>query len=1212
MLRHYPYHLLLGVGLLLGACSGDDDDPDPTPTDSGVTPDSGVDAGTPDGGAVATTTFTLHFFRAGPPGMATYTGWTASLTGDAAEASVPVASVDDFGAVFEVPLSSGAQSFTYQLTDGTNTEAMVTVDVSGAADEGWHWQGAEEARLTAPPAVPTANQVLFYYNRCGGSYGEPPTQFGIYTWGEKAPVYAWPDREALDGIDDELGAWFLIDLESGNPADSCPPNDFCFIVQAGGDDSKDPAVDRGVVLADSGNQIFLITQDPGVFTSPPECGELKINGARAHIVTRDTVAWDVGEASAASYELRYSPTGDIALDGLQITGGTAIELTSAGGLSQAVLDSKPHLQGFAAFSIGALGQTTINEVLQSQLIAVAYDGSGNVVAATKVQIPGALDDLYPYDGPLGLDFSTSPAKVRLWAPTAQNVRFEVYDAQLNMTTTATMARDGATGVWSRDIDPAWVGGYYTYEVTVYHPLSDQIEMYSVTDPYATSLSTDSKHTQIIDVMNDPSTKPAGWDDLVKPTLEAPEDITIYELHVRDFSLADDKVDLADRGKFTAFLYNGTGTSTLSDGMNHLLQLQAAGLTHVHLLPAFDIATIEEDPANRVEITDGFDRLCMMAANVPADDCTQYGAMPIIDVLDSFGPSDEDQQQIVEYMKDLDGFNWGYDPFHYSVPEGSYSTDPMGAQRILEFRQMVQALADVGFRAALDVVYNHTSDSGPVSVKSVLDRIVPWYYHRLDPLSGLVVGETCCQDTATENRMMEKLMIDSVVFWAKAYKLDAFRFDLMGYHLKSHMVALRAALDGLTLQNDGVDGTEVYVYGEGWTPGIQGQQRGTPSSPNATQTELDGTGIGTFSDRLRDAARGGGPFDSGQSHVLNQGWLNGLAYDPNNPKDFGPSVPDRNPSNDANIARGRADWIRVGLAGNLQSYRLLSAADAVATGAQITYNGAPAGYTSDPQEVVTYVEKHDNETLFDISNYKNRLDMTMADRVRVQNMGISVVALSQGVPFFHAGMELMRSKSMDRNSFNSGDYYNAIDWTGMTNNFKKGLPQEGDNNPSWSFQKVVLDATNIDPSVNDIMAVNAHMREMLAIRKSSPLFRLRTAPEVEALVSFFAGGSTQTPGLIAMGITDGTACPAATDIDPSYDAVFVVFNANDEQAVVSVPGAEGFVLHPDQVTSADTVVQGASFDEASDAFTVPGRTTAVFVIPQNGGQGAGLPCNPYLP
>jgi len=137
--------------------------------------------------------------------------------------------------------------------------------------------------------------------------------------------------------------------------------------------------------------------------------------------------------------------------------------------------------------------------------------------------------------------------------------------------------------------------------------------------------------------------------------------------------------------------------------------------------------------------------------------------------------------------------------------------------------------------------------------------VPGYYHRLDD-RGVVATSTCCPNTASEHNMMEKLLIDSALTWAKYYKVDGFRFDLMGHHSKGNMLKLREALDSLTLEGDGVDGSEIYVYGEGWN---FGEVADNARFEQATQLNMGGTGIGTFNDRLRDAVRGGGPFDTGQ-------------------------------------------------------------------------------------------------------------------------------------------------------------------------------------------------------------------------------------------------------------------------------------------------------------------------------------------------------------
>ncbi len=366
------------------------------------------------------------------------------------------------------------------------------------------------------------------------------------------------------------------------------------------------------------------------------------------------------------------------------------------------------------------------------------------------------------------------------------------------------------------------------------------------------------------------------------------------------------------------------------------------------------------------------------------------------------------------IAEQDGFNWGYDPLHYTTPEGSYATNPEGTDRTAEFRRMVQGLNGAGLRVVIDVVYNHTPAAGQ-DPKSILDRVVPGYYQRLNPTTGAVETSSCCANTATEHAMMEKLMIDSVLTWAKEYKLDGFRFDLMGHQPKSAMQNLRRALDKLTLAKDGVDGRKIYLYGEGWN---FGEVANNARFVQATQLEMAGTGIGSFNDRLRDAVRGGGPFDE---NPRIQGFASGQYTDSN-----GDPVNGTADEQKAALLLNQ-DRIKVGLTGNLRDYRFVDRTGARVTGAEVDYNGQPTGYTTDPQEVINYVEAHDNEALYDALVYKLPTDTSMADRIRMQTLALSTTALSQGVSFWHAGGEILRSKSLDRNSYDSGDWFNVLDY-----------------------------------------------------------------------------------------------------------------------------------------------------------------------------------------
>jgi len=870
-----------------------------------------------------------------------------------------------------------------------------------------------------------------------------------------------------------------------------------------------------------------------------------IGRAQAYWVTAETVAWNPGAVSASwNVSLHYDANGSLTLDPGGVTGGTSIPLTwDPTGLSAAVQAKFPQIAGFKAFHVPANRLTEVPAALKDQIAVDAKDAGNTLVDATGLQIQGVLDDLYTYNGALGATFGAGNAPtLRVWAPTARSVNLHLF-ADSNPATTATvhpMILDPATGVWSVTGPASWYGKYYLYEVNVFVRTTGHVETNLVTDPYSVSLAMNSQRSQFIS-FNDPAYKPAGWDGLnaqTKPPLDAPEDIVLYELHVRDFSANDASVPANLKGTFKAFTLN-------SNGMRHLRSLAFAGLTHVHLLPSFDFSSVNEDKSTWQS---------------PAGD------------LPSFAPDSTEQQSRLRAVAKVDGFNWGYDPWHYTVPEGSYATNPDGPARVLEFRQMVQALNLSGLRVVMDVVYNHTTAAGQTG-HSVLDRIVPGYYHRLNG-DGIIVTSSCCQDTASELNMMEKLLIDSVLTWARSYKVDGFRFDLMSFHMKRNILKLRGALDALTPATDGVDGKKIYLYGEGWNFGELGNNaRGI----NATQANMASTGVGTFNDRLRDGVRGGGPF----SGLQEQGFLTGLSYDPND-------TIQGSAADQLDKLQLKSDWVKTGMAAAIAGYQLVDRNGSLVHASQIDYNGQPAGYTADPREVINYLEAHDNETLFDTIQLKAAPADTMADRVRMQNLGMSILAFGQGIPFFHAGVELLRSKSMDRNSYNSGDWFNKLDFTYNANNWGVGLPPAGDNQSNWPIMQPLLANPKLKPDRNDILFSYAHFLEVLAIRRSTPLFRLRTGDDVKNRVRFYNAGPSQIPGLIVMSVAD-----ADGSIDRAHDLLVVVVNANKNAATYANPAFTGKALrlHPIQQISLDALARNATF--TSGSFFVPGRTAAVF-------------------
>lgn len=866
---------------------------------------------------------------------------------------------------------------------------------------------------------------------------------------------------------------------------------------------------------------------------------IAITDAAAHWVDATTLVWASPEAD--SYLLR--------------AGTLRFPLTRLDGLSDSLAARYPHLAGWPVYRVEA-DRAMLDAAVQESIIASALDRSGKVISSSRVQFSGLLDHLYAFDGPLGPRYDADSIRVSVWAPTARTLRLNLFDAdKIPVRAITGLKNHPAPGVWtfalSREADRA----FYRFELTVHHYRNNRVNTLTVTDPYSVSLSTDGLFSQLADLADDPSLKPDGWDDLRKP-LPRPVDITLYEAHMRDLSVLDTGVPSAHKGTYLAL------THQESDVVRHLRRLVDAGLTHLHLLPINDIGSVPENPDDQADIRS---KWAEFEEAVRANPATRIVSDWLATPDRANGPATRD------------AFNWGYDPVHFNVPEGSYSTDPDGPARIREVREMVMALDAIGLKVVIDVVYNHTYEDG-MSRYSVLDQIVPGYYHRYDPVSGAVETSTCCYNTAAENRMMARLIHDSVELWATRYKIDAFRFDLMGHHPKPVMEELQQRLSRLTLDEHGVDGSRIYLYGEGWD---FGEVAGNRLFEQATQFNMGGTGIGNFNDRLRDAIRGGNFTDRGRF----QGFANGQYLFPNEDAD-----PDPDKRKAALLEA--ADRIRVGLAGNLSSYPYRNRFGDVVEG-----GNERIGYTRLPQEAIQYVDKHDNETLWDNTQTKLPRDMGMDERVKVHVLSQAFINYSQGVPFHHMGTDILRSKSLDRNSYDSGDWYNAVDFTLRRHGWGRGLPPAWDNRDRWEAIAAFLVQPTIAVQASHLRTAHEGFLEQLRIRYSTPLFRLETADEVHRRVAFRNTGPEQEPGLIILTISDA-ACGGA-DLDRTLDGVVVVFNASRSQIVVEAPVA-GLLTHP-QYTGAATAV--------GSRLTVPGLEAAVFVRKQSGPRGR-FPCNTY--
>ena len=285
-----------------------------------------------------------------------------------------------------------------------------------------------------------------------------------------------------------------------------------------------------------------------------------------------------------------------------------------------------------------------------------------------------------------------------------------------------------------------------------------------------------------------------------------------------------------------------------------------------------------------------------------------------------------------------------------------------------------------------------------------------------------------------------------------------------------------------------------------------------------------------------------------------------------------------------------DLVRLGLAGNLRDFKFLASDGTVRTGAQVDYNGAPAGYADSPEEVISYVDAHDNETLFDSLMYKLPVATAMDDRVRMNTLSLATTALAQTPSFWHAGADLLRSKSLDRNSYDSGDWFNSLDFTGQDNGFGRGLPPTADNKAKWPIQGPLLVNPALKPAPADIATAAAQAEDLLRLRFSTPLFRLGSAALIEQKVSFPHSGPDATPGVIVMRVDDSVG----KDVDRSLAGMLVVFNASDEPVTQQVDALAGHDLRlsPVQARGADDVVQETTWTKATGAVTVPPRTVAV--------------------
>lgn len=315
---------------------------------------------------------------------------------------------------------------------------------------------------------------------------------------------------------------------------------------------------------------------------------------------------------------------------------------------------------------------------------------------------------------LGLTYSCQQSLLRIWAPTAENAELVLYKEGIGGKALQTISmQKSQSGTWFALLKGEQKGKFYAFRVMIKNKWLNEVP-----DPYAKSTGVNGQRAMIVDLKE---TDPPGWKKDMSPVFKIATDAVIYELHIRDASMAANS-GITNKGKYIGLTEKGTTNKEgLSTGLDHLKEL---GVTHIHLLPFFDFFSVDETKPDKAQ------------------------------------------------------YNWGYEPLNYNVPEGSYATDPYdGISRIRELKELVKAFHENDLSIVMDVVYNHTM----LTKDSYFNQLVPGYYYR-QTIDGKFSNATACgNETASERAMMRKFMLESLVYWVKEYHIDGFRFDLMGVH-----------------------------------------------------------------------------------------------------------------------------------------------------------------------------------------------------------------------------------------------------------------------------------------------------------------------------------------------------------------------------------------------------------------------------------------------
>ncbi|CAN5319094.1 type I pullulanase [soil metagenome] len=596
-------------------------------------------------------------------------------------------------------------------------------------------------------------------------------------------------------------------------------------------------------------------------------------------------------------------------------------------------------------------------------------------------------EIFPYykDSDLGLRYTPEKSVFRVWTPVSSRVRLKIYKEAKGGIPLAvySMARH-KDGTWIYSVSEDLDGKYYTFQAEI-----DGVYKKEVPDPYAYAVGINGNRSAIIDLSR---TNPPGWHQDAKPKLSSFNDIILYELHIRDLSI-DPASGIVNKGKYVGLTESGTrGPQNVITGLDHLQEL---GITHLHLLPSFDFASIDES-------------------------ASAYS------------------------------YNWGYDPKNYNVPEGSYATDAADpAIRIREFKEMVKKLHQKGIRVVMDVVYNHTfeTDNHP------FNELMPDYFYRQNPNGTYSNASGCGNEIASERLMVRKYIIESVSFWAREYHIDGFRFDLMGIMDIETMAGIRQAINKID--------TSIFLYGEGWTAGSSP----FPAKKRALKNNMTHLpGISAFCDEMRDGIKG--PWDQHKE----KGFASGKT--------------------------GLEEDVKFGIVGAIYH-------------PQIDYKKTSNTYTwaNQPEQCINYVSCHDDLTLWDKIALANPHE-TEENLIKMNLLSNTIVLISQGIPFLHAGVEFLRTKYGDSNSYRSPDSVNQMDWSRKAKYLK----------------------------------IHNFHRDLIALRKAHPAFRMTNSEMIRSNLYFLETGNDNLIGYRLYGRPSGD----------SWQNILVFLNGNSHFKELIIP------------------------------------------------------------